>query len=112
MATIVPVFYGIGTRVKAIESCLNGRVCISTDLGVEGMDLVPGRHYYRANDAADWVNTLVALEPKHAAMLGKQAREFARQAYDPGSVAESFLTCVGLTQRLGSDPASAQSPGV
>lgn len=103
LVTLVPVFYGSGTRVKAIESCLHGRPCISTDLGVEGMGLVPGRHYYRANDADEWAQTLIALDPKHAATLGRDAREYARAVFDPGRVAENFLACVGLTRVAGVD---------
>ncbi len=91
IATLVPVFYGSGTRVKAIESSLYGRMCISTQIGVEGMGLIPGENYCRAETADDWIQTLVNLKSEDAIQMGKKARTYARTVFDPGVIAKSLI---------------------
>ncbi|MGM0575307.1 MAG: glycosyltransferase family 4 protein [Myxococcota bacterium] len=98
-AAIVPVFFGSGTRVKAIESSMLGRVCISTALGVEGLDLQPNRHYVRAETRAEWIDALARLRPDEARTLGEQAREHVRVRFDPERIAH---TLVATVERLGS----------
>jgi hypothetical protein len=94
IATLVPIFYGSGIRVKAIESSLYGRPCISTEIGVEGMGLVEGRDYYRAESPKEWIDTLVSLKPLQALNMGARAREYARVRFDPAAIAGHFLRAV------------------
>lgn len=94
IATIVPVFYGSGTRVKAIESSLHARVCISTKLGVEGIGLVAGKTYLNAETATDWIQTLATLNTSFAMAAGKRAMEQTKTAFDSGQISESFIHCV------------------
>jgi len=94
IATIVPVFYGSGTRVKAIESSLYARVCISTEVGVEGMGLVDGENYQRAELEEEWVHALSFLEAPVAIQMGIKAREYAKHAFDPGAIAERFIQSI------------------
>jgi glycosyltransferase involved in cell wall biosynthesis len=98
IATLIPVFYGSGVRVKAIESSLFGRVPVSTRLGVEGMGLTPGEHYLRAETVEDWVRALVRLNPEAARRMGERARNHARVVFDPDQVARTFVETVGLKE--------------
>lgn len=98
IATLIPVFYGSGVRVKAIESSLFGRVPVSTRLGVEGMGLTPGDHYLRAETVEEWVRTLVRLNPEAARRMGERARAHARVVFDPDQVARTFVETVGLKE--------------
>lgn len=97
IATLVPVFYGSGTRVKAIESCLYGRMCISTQIGVEGMGLLAGTHYCQVETAEEWIQALVNLETSRAFTMGNDARAYARTVFDPEVIARSFIQSVGQT---------------
>lgn len=45
---IVPLALGGGTRLKALEAFALGAPLVSTAKGVEGLDVVPGEHYLRA----------------------------------------------------------------
>ncbi len=94
LATLVPVFYGSGTRVKAIESSLYGRPCISTGIGVEGMGLVPEEHYYHAETVDDWVRVISTLSPYEAWEMGKRARAHAKQIFNPEVIATQFVDSV------------------
>ena len=97
LASIVPIFFGSGTRVKVIESSLNYRPCISTAIGVEGIGMAPGVHYFRAETEDEWTDVLVNLRPAHARELGQCAFDLVRENFDPSQIAEKFLAA---TQRL------------
>lgn len=89
--SLVPVFYGSGTRVKAIEACRFARPCLSTALGVEGVGLVEGESYLRAETERDWVDALLKAELSTLARMGQAARESARARFDSSRVAEKFM---------------------
>lgn len=94
MASIVPIFYGSGTRVKAIESSLNYRPCISTAIGVEGIGVEPGVHYFRAETEGEWADALVSIRPEQARERGVSAFELVSAHFDPCKIAEKFLATV------------------
>lgn len=91
LASLVPIFFGSGTRVKVIESSLNYRPCISTAIGVEGIGVEPGVHYFRAGTEDEWTDTLVNLCPTQAREFGQHAFELVRENFDPCGIAEKFL---------------------
>jgi glycosyltransferase involved in cell wall biosynthesis len=91
VANIVPIFFGSGTRVKAIESCLFATACIGTSLGVEGIGLDPGREYFRAESEAEWIETLNTLDPELARQRGQNALQRASERFDRDRTAERFL---------------------
>lgn len=94
IATVVPVFYGSGTRVKAIESSLYGRACVSTELGVEGIGLTAGETYFRAETVNDWIETLTSLEIPRARVTGEKAREHAEGIFHAGRISERFIESI------------------
>ncbi|MBY0517798.1 MAG: glycosyltransferase family 4 protein [Bacteriovoracaceae bacterium] len=55
--TLVPMFYGSGTRIKVIESFVKNRPLISTQMGVQGANLDKG-DYINAETAENWIETL------------------------------------------------------
>ena len=93
-ASIVPIYFGSGTRVKAIESCLFGKVCISTAMGVEGLGLTPDLEYVRCETADDWIRVLSTLSANNALKLGENARNFVAQRFNARRVAEKMLEAV------------------
>lgn len=59
--TIVPIFYGSGTRIKVLESFSMGRRLISTKMGVQGADL-DSNDFIQAESKADWIKILSTIE--------------------------------------------------
>jgi hypothetical protein len=55
--TIVPVFYGSGTRIKVLESFAMGRKLISTKMGVQGANLTR-EDYFQAETKEEWITLL------------------------------------------------------
>ncbi|PWV99104.1 glycosyltransferase involved in cell wall biosynthesis [Hoeflea marina] len=58
---LLPIRHGGGTRIKVIEALAVGRPIIATGLAVEGLGLVPGTHYLRAETSADFVRATLEL---------------------------------------------------
>src|SRR5262249_39061624 len=73
--SLVPIFYGSGTRVKVIEACSYGRACLSTALGVEGTGLESGISYLRAETAQEWIEMLRSLRSENVETIGSSAHE-------------------------------------
>lgn len=93
--SIVPIFYGSGTRVKAIESSRFARPCLSTELGVEGLGLTDGATYFRAESEEEWIGALVGMDPGRARTVGANAREFLKSTYHLPFAARTFLERLG-----------------
>ena len=91
IVNLVPIFYGSGTRVKAIESSLFATACLSTERGVEGIGLDPKHDYFRAESELEWIEALNTLEPEAARQRGYNALERVAQRYDRDRVADHFL---------------------
>src|SRR6185503_7113005 len=69
---VVPLRVGGGTRLKIFEALAMGKPVVSTTVGAEGLPLVPGKHYLRADEPADFARAVVALlrDPARRRRLG------------------------------------------
>lgn len=94
--SIIPIFIGSGTRVKAIESALHGRSFISTTKGIEGVVLRPDIDYIEANTKDDWINAIATLSINTCASLGRRIHMKMKEDYDQDSIQTKFLTQLNL----------------
>lgn len=91
-AVVVPLRLGGGTRLKIVEAMAMGKAIVSTSLGAEGIEAVPGRDILIENEPAafaDAVNRLLA-EPNLAARLGAAARRVAVEKYAWSAAAQAL----------------------
>lgn len=91
-AIVVPVRLGGGTRLKIVEGMAMGKAIVSTSLGAEGIEAVPGRDLLIANDPAafaDEVGRLLA-DPGLAARIGHSARQRAVERYSWSGAAKDL----------------------
>jgi glycosyltransferase involved in cell wall biosynthesis len=110
-AVVVPLRLGGGTRLKIVEAMAMGTAIVSTSLGVEGIEAVPGRDLLVEDKPvafASAVNRLLA-EPSLAARLGQSARQLAVQRYAWSGAAralENFYREIlyGSSRQLPSEP--------
>jgi polysaccharide biosynthesis protein PslH len=80
---VVPLRLGGGTRLKIVEAMAMGKAIVSTKIGAEGIEAVPGHHLLVEDQPAafaDAVNRLLA-QPDLAARIGLSARQLAEQRY-------------------------------
>jgi glycosyltransferase involved in cell wall biosynthesis len=82
-AVVVPLRLGGGTRLKIVEAMAMGKAIVSTTLGAEGIEAVPGRDLLIEDEPAafaDAVNHLLT-EPSLTARIGQSARALAVDRY-------------------------------
>jgi len=80
---VVPLRLGGGTRLKIVEAMAMGKAIVSTTLGAEGIEAVPGRDILIEDEPAAFaaaVNRLLS-EPGLAARIGQSARQLAVNRY-------------------------------
>jgi glycosyltransferase involved in cell wall biosynthesis len=80
---VVPLRLGGGTRLKIVEAMAMGKAIVSTRLGVEGIEAVPGRDILVENDPDAFANAVIRIltEPGLAARIGASARQLAVDRY-------------------------------
>ncbi len=87
---IVPVFYGSGTRVKAIEASAFGRAVLSTKIGVEGLPLEPQSSYFHGEDAETWARIIASYTTQETIEYGRRAFYALRDTYGIQGAARVF----------------------
>ncbi len=89
LAVLVPLRIGGGSRIKILESMSMGKAVVATQIGAEGLDVVPGVHCLIADSPADFSQSVVDLleNPERAAELGRNGRELVLRQYDWSRVA-------------------------
>jgi len=82
-AIVVPLRLGGGTRLKIVEGMAMGKAIVSTTLGAEGIDAVPGRDLLLADEPEAFSTAVVQLleDPAAVARLGRAARTLAVERY-------------------------------
>ena len=78
-ALVVAVQVGGGARTKILEALACGMPVVSTAIGVENLDLVPGRDFLLAETASDMTQALLRLS-RDEALVAALAREGAKRA--------------------------------
>lgn len=58
---VVPVRFGGGTRIKILEAFALGLPVVSTSIGAEGLEVVPGEHLLVADDPTAFAEACIAL---------------------------------------------------
>ncbi len=76
---MAPLRLGGGTRLKIVEAMAMGKAIVSTTLGAEGIEAVPGRDLLVEDQPAAFAEAVGRLlaEPGLAARIGQSARKLA-----------------------------------
>jgi polysaccharide biosynthesis protein PslH len=91
-AVVVPLRLGGGTRLKIVEAMAMGKAVVSTTLGAEGIEAVPGRDLLIEDEPAGFaraVNHLLA-DPGSSARIGQSARRLAVERYSWSGAARAL----------------------
>jgi sugar transferase (PEP-CTERM/EpsH1 system associated) len=81
---VIPLRIGGGTRLKVLEAMGMGKAIVSTTLGCEGFDVVPGRELVVADTPAEFARAVLRLlaDPAERDRLGQAGQAFAATGYD------------------------------
>ena len=108
---IVPLRIGSGTRLKILEGGAMGKAIVSTTIGAEGLDFVPGEEIVIADGPVAFARNVVELlrNPARRKAMGQAARNRVVQDYDVKAleccVAAAFQS---LQQSIAADAGKAQ----
>ena len=97
---IVPLRIGGGSRLKILEAMAAGLPVISTRVGAEGLDLVPGEDYIAADEPEAMADALVSSirDPRPARAMAGRIRSFVLDRYDWDALANRlehvWLSCL------------------
>jgi glycosyltransferase involved in cell wall biosynthesis len=91
-AVIVPLRLGGGTRLKIVEAMAMGKAMVSTTLGAEGIDAVPGRDILIEDHPKAFADAVIRLlaEPELAARIGNSARQLSEARYAWSAAAKAL----------------------
>jgi polysaccharide biosynthesis protein PslH len=91
---VVPLRLGSGTRLKILESWAMARPVVSTSLGAEGLDSVPGRDLLIADDPNAFAAAVLRIlnEPELGTRLGAAARALVSESYSWQGTARLLAT--------------------
>lgn len=89
---VVPLRIGSGIRIKILELLAQGHLIISTDIGKEGIPIVDGVHYLRANSPEEFKEKIFALFNNHYNVeeICINAQEFIKNNYSWNFIVEQF----------------------
>lgn len=100
----IPMRFGSGTRIKVLEAMAAGVVVCASAKAVEGLDIVAGEHFIRADSAV-----LAAQEIRHftenpaqAVRMAQKARQFVRDNH----TFKTIRRAVGKELKAASQPTS------
>ncbi len=85
---VLPLFQGGGSRIKVLEALAVGCPIVATDKAVEGLDLVAGKHYLRAETPQEFTTQIQMLidEPNRAQGLAEAGRAFIQAHHGDGAL--------------------------
>ena len=78
---VAPMRIGAGIQNKILESMGSGVPVVSSSLGYEGLDAVPGKHLFVADDPREFAERVVYLmrNPKGRQQMASQARRWVAE---------------------------------
>ena len=81
---VVPVHSGSGMRVKILEAFARGVPVVTTKVGVEGIEAVPGEHLLVADSPHEFAQAVIRVlrDRAEAERLARAARQLVEARYD------------------------------
>ncbi|MEW2621987.1 glycosyltransferase family 4 protein [Streptomyces sp. NPDC048106] len=111
---VVPLRVGSGTRIKILEAFAHGVPVVSTTIGAEGLDVVPGEHLDIADTAEDLARACADLltdAARGSAMTVAAGRLHLRQYLPEHAAAQVRLAARRATaERPGAGAVARSSP--
>lgn len=89
----VPLKSGGGLRIKILEAMAQGRLVISSEVGIQGLDANPGLHYFKADTPQEWLEVLTLLHknPRLPRGVADSGRQWLQQNFDERSIMNRIL---------------------
>lgn len=100
---VVPLRIGSGTRLKILEAAAAGKPIVSTSLGAEGLEFVPGTEIVIADTPADFATEILSLlrDPERRNRMGSAARAKVTELYSQKTLSKTIkFALLRLSERM------------
>jgi len=89
---VIPLRVGGGTRIKVFEAMSMGTPVVSTAIGVEGLPIVDGSHYLRADEPVTLARSVadLLLDPDRRNRISLEARRCVEETFGLDRVVQTF----------------------
>jgi glycosyltransferase involved in cell wall biosynthesis len=96
---VVPLRQGGGSRLKILEAMASGVPVVSTTVGAEGIDCMPGKHLLIADEPGDFATAIQRVLTDHdlATRLSGEARALVVSNYNWTTIGKQFVGLVEET---------------
>jgi glycosyltransferase involved in cell wall biosynthesis len=90
---LVPLRSGSGMRVKILQGLAAGKTVISTTVGAEGIDAVPGREILLADTPEEFLDRIAYCvdQPAECRAVGKAGRKLTEEKYSDRAISEKLF---------------------
>lgn len=91
-AFVVPLLVGGGTRLKIFEAMASGCAVVSTNIGAEGLSVVPGEHFLAADEPQLFADAVVKLlsDQRFRDGIRNAAKRLVRERFGCEPIARQF----------------------
>jgi polysaccharide biosynthesis protein PslH len=89
---IAPLFSGSGMRVKIIEGMALGKTIVTTSIGAEGIDVMPGKNILVEDNEQDFLKITDQVLTNRSLFdeIGQEAFDFVKKRYDNERITKSL----------------------
>ncbi len=93
---IVPLRSGGGVRIKILEAMATGKLVVSTSIGMQGIDAIPGVHFLQADIPEQFTDRIkfIFANPDKATVIAAQGCLFVRTHYDRNEIMTGLLEVI------------------
>ena len=89
--SLIPIFYGSGTRIKVIEAVSRRIPIVSTRMGAQGSSLLPNEEFSQVETASEWVDTLSKFDLEASRDRANKAFKRLQKELAQENIAQNFL---------------------
>mgnify|MGYP003971561017 FL=1 len=91
---VVPLWSGSGMRIKIIEAMTQGRVIVTTPIGIEGIEAINDKDVAICNTKESFASALIELEanPQGMKEMSQNAYTFVKEHYDNKKLLGDFIS--------------------
>jgi len=90
---LVPLHFGSGLKIKLIEALSYGRACVSTSIGLQGLNDIKDKIVLMADTTEDFASAVIMVLTNKAFRnyMAHEAEKFVREKFSPKAVYQPFV---------------------